>query len=526
MKDICRIIRSWDGEKLCNCGKKTVYKHTLGRRIIAGRAAGAVAVLLSVVTVLSSCSVIKINYDRFSPKDTDGAETSAADSTPVTEPSGGTEPEEEEPFVPPAAHVYGGRDEAEAMLATVDYDFGGKSVFIRSTDEAGIGRLCSFSEEDTDAYSVARYERFRMIEDSLGCRINHSVTTLPEMAADIRAAVSDGGYYADLLAVPSADMTYLAKEGLLLSLYSLPFFELDAPYFGTMTSDLAAGNDAYASVSFATVDPDAVPCVFYDSAKITKNVESEVRAGTWTWDEMTALADGAGGKISVDGGAGDGGVARICELAAASAGLKFVMNRRGEAPAAVMPEGFDDVLAVCRRVLADGRVFESTAADAFAAGSAVFAFGRLGDMNALAGSPVAWGVLPVPRTAPGGDGYRGLITEPSLVFAVPVSTTDAPGASALLRAFGAASYGFMCDAYEEYHLYNTVRFESSADMIGVVFGSAYYDLAHVFASAGEIAPATYMLLPEAVGGADAGALFQVRRWAANYALSGLFPIRG
>lgn len=524
MKDIRRIIASWDGEILCMRRKQTRGENVLRRRGKSARLACAVCALLAVAISASSCSIIRINPGKFAAHVTAAATETGAATEPDIAPAD-TAPETEPPE-PPKEYVYEGQKEAEAMLATVDYDFGGQSVFIRSTDEGGIGRLLAFSDEDTDAYSAARYERYRMVEEALNCRVNYTVTTLVEMKADIRAAAASDGYYADLLAVTGEEMTSLARDGLLLNLYSLPFFELDAPYFGESTAALAAGNDAYGVFSYATTDPDTIPCVFYDSAKIPKNVESEVRAGTWTWDRLIALAGEAGGPISLSRSVGDGGRARLAELAAASAGMKFVMNRRGEAPSAIFPEGFSDIVEVCRRVLTSCEVVESPAPEAFDKMEASFAVGTLGDMSALADSKVAWGVLPIPKTAAGEGGYRGLVAEPSFCFAVPSTTTDAPGASALLRAFAAASCGMIRDGYEAYHLYNTVRLESSADMIGYVFDSAYFDLAHVYASAGGLREATYGLLAEALAGANAQALFQQRRWEANRALSALFPIRG
>lgn len=492
--------------------------------------AAAVLLTLSFVLSLASCSVIKINYDKFGGGNISDSErvTDAVTEPVVTEPA---DSGEDTVFVPQPPYEYTGKETAEEMLAGVDFDFGGESVFIRSTYEYGIAQIMEFSDEANDSYSVARYERCRMIEEALGCRLHHSVSTLKEMKADLRAAISGKKYYADLLAVMGADMASLARDGLLFNLYSLPFFDLEEDCFHPATATLAAGNEAWGVVSYATIDPDEISCVFYDANRIEKDISAVVRSGKWTWDELLTLA-GDGGvsfpAIVAEDGTMTVSVDSVEGITAASAGLDFVSRNRGSAPKTAVPDGIANVADICRRLLGNDVMVPSDDVAEFAAGNSVFHIGRLGDMETLADADVVWSIAPVPKVTGEEDGYRALMPDTSLFMCVPVNTTNPSGATALLRAFAAASYAYLIDAYSEYHLYNTVRFESTVDMIAFIYGTAYYDFARVYGSnASDIYNATHALVVSAVkdSGTDIKGLFGKRRSKADSALGKLFSAK-
>lgn len=489
-------------------------------RAAAVRAAGVLCAL-SFMLSLASCSVITINYDKFGGKESDSSPVTDAATEPVT-----TEPADsgdDTVFVPPPPYEYTGKATAEEMLATVDFDFDGETVFIRSTYEYGIEQIMAFTDEDDDAYSVAKYERCRMIEDALGCRLRYTVSTLSEMKAELKAAITGEKYYADLLAVDAGDMVSLVRDGLLFNLYSLPFFDLKEEFFHPATAGLAAGNSAFGVVSYATIDPDEIPCVFYDTGRTGSDIDALVLSGNWTWDELLTIAGDGGVSISADapGDAAD----RIAGITAASAGLDFVSRERGASPKTVLPDGITAVVDVCRRLTGDGVMIPSDGVAEFAAGHSVFHIGTLGDMKILADADVVWSAAPVPGVTAGDEGYRALMPETSLFMCVPVNTTNPSGATALLRAFAAASYAYLIDAYSEYSLYNTVRLESTVDMVALIYGTAYYDFVRVYGSDdSDLYAATYALIAEAVGdsGADIERLFSKRKIKADSELGKLF----
>ncbi len=487
--------------------------------------AAASAILCAMLFQLSSCSVIKINYDKF------GGSGTEAGTNAETEPAGTVAPvtdEETKPFIPPVEYEYTGKKTAEERLSEIEYDFGRESVFIRSTYEFGISRILSFSEDDDNTFSAAKYERCRMIEERLSCELHYKVTTIEEMEKDIKAALSKGDYYADLLALTASDVVALASEGYLLDLYTLPFFSTDAEYFHEATVGLSAGSDAWCVVSAATVEPDDVPCVFYDRRKTGDKVEMLVNSGKWTWDELISLAGGAISMVSteVNDGVAELDRKRLDELVSVSAGLEYISNTRGESPAVKLPEGLDAAAVLLRKLIVPGAITPAADTGIFASGEAVFHIGRLGDMNALADAKVDWDIAPIPKVTGDEDNYRAAMPYSSLFFAVPATTTNSAGASALLRAFAAASDKYLIDAYCEFHMYNTVRRESSVSMISRIYDTACYDLAHVYGrSDGDIRNGTYLLLTAAVDDAEQNIekLFGKRRAAANRALGKLFP---
>lgn len=484
----------------------------------AKRYALSAAVFLLTIS-LTSCSVISINQDKWSGHidSTAGTETVHAPdlTTAVTDADTGKD-------VPLTPYEYTGKETAESLLAGINFSFDGGSVFIRSTGEREIKRMLTVEEGTDNTYSAAIYERLRMVEETLGCKVHYTVTTLDEMMTDIAASIVLGDYYADMLAVPAGDMAQLARGGYLLNLYSLPFLDMEAEYFRSETGELSAGNEAYGVISCATADPDDMMCVFYDTEKVSDDLQSLVKSGNWTWDALLKYAGTDG--ISTDETEPEAGY--IAELVTSSSGARFVSHERGVTPTVTLPDMAADAVTLCRRLIGES-VFKTADAASFGSGGSTFRIGRLGDMETLADSKVVWDVLPMPKLSAEQKHYSTPMPEPSLVMSVPAYTTNPQGASALIRAFAAASYGYMRDAYLEYHMYNTVRRESTLSMIEIIYENPYYEFSHVFGAAGDdIKKATYALIPDAAvdAEADIAVLFDERREAADKELSLIFPV--
>ncbi len=491
---------------------------------------GALLLCAAMALPLASCSFIKLNKDKF------GGETSAeAAGTEAPETKDNETTKEPEPFVPPVEYEYTGKATAEARLSKINFSFGGESVFIRSTSEAGLSRIFSFSGEDADSedtFSAAKYERVKMVEDKLSCELRWVATTLDGMKADIKATIASGDYYADLLAITATDAYALINEGYLMNLHSLPFFTTDEEYFHPATGALASGRAAWLVASAVTVEPDDVPCVFYDRGKLGGKVDELVNAGSWTWASMTELAAGGGVSIYTADAAEDGAAildrSWLEQLVSSSAELSFVSAAPGAAAEATLPEGSALAAAVelLRGLIAPGSLIPSNGSDAFAEGKSVFHIGWLGEMNALANSRVDWDIAPMPKVTGQEAAYHAAMPASSLFLAVPGTTTNPEGASALLRALAAASDAYLIDAYAEYHMYNTVHSEATVGKIAEIYGAASYDMAHVFGyPSADIKDGTYGILSSLVDdpSADAAKLFSKEKTPATRALAKLFP---
>ena len=496
------------------------------------RAAAALAALICIS--LTSCDFITINNDKWNA----GGDESA--DAPVTNASvtGRETVGEPTDYTPPPVYEYGGRRLAEEYLSQIDFDMNGATVIICSADEKTAARL---SPESDDSYSSAVRERNSMIESALGCSLYFDSAPPEQIIESIRTSIESDTYFADMIAVPEELLPRLAADGLIVNFDSLPFFSAEEEWFFPCSDELSAAYRTYGAYGCADVDPDSILCVFASGdAGSLDRYESAARAGEWTWDFMLGAANG---KIAIcdiyaddaaDPDGGDGGenggkefdaaaeLLRIVgDIPSFSSGLRFVDNEKGREPTVVIPDGITEAADAARRLLSSASL--GTSADL--CGGAQFYIGTLGMMNELAGADSEWTVLPLPKLTGKQTSYSSFCVSQTILTA-PANTTDPDGTSALINAFAASSAEFLCDAYVEYAMYNTVRRESTLPMISLVYGSAGIEMSRIFDNDdGDVAFAAYELFYELINdaGADLEKLFDKRRGRADKFLSGIFP---
>lgn len=464
------------------------------------KASALIALLMLAASVLSSCSFVTVNFDKIFPyegtfadsdTDTDG-DTEETDTNRPDDTSGGNVSE----------YVYTGLDEAKELLSSVHgYDFGAVSVFINTTATDDIGILTSdfddSSEIDKNDYSAAVYERNRMVEEKLNCSIRYRRTTLAEMRADIKSAVKNEEYYSDLLCVGASELAVLAKEGYLYNLRSLPFFEPEQKYFNSSAAKaLSAGYFDYGVISTATISPDDISAVFVnlDMLKSDVDVEALAKNGEWTWEKLIEIASES--AISYSGTKGE-----LADVISASGGVTYVSNEKNKTPEVVLPDGASVALEAARNLFLSVNVLsgnENGSIDAFASKKSIFHIGKLFDMQELSSADFDWTVVPIPKLSSDQTSYFSYMDSDTLAYAVPVTTTDAEGAGALISAISAASYSYMRDVYVKYQMYHTVRVSSALDMIELIWDTPYFDFAHTLGTVSDdISDGTYMMFREA-----------------------------
>lgn len=487
----------------------------------AKRAARVTAAALASALLLTSCSLITINHEKF------GGTDAAPTTDPVTDPvqsatDGGTE------FTPPDEYEYVGKDKAEKLLSEIKFDFGGESLFICASDEDAVDRVLAISEDEGSEYTAAKYDRRRMVEQALNCNLRYMTATTEEMIEALKTSVETDSYYADLLALNGKELAMLAREGLLLNLRSLAFLDTNAEYFHPATSDISAGNSVYGIVSWATIDPDEISCIFYDTEKVEADIPSLVRRGEWTWDELLKLTSEGG--VSAEAVPDDNGENiinrdRLLRLVSVSCGLDFISNEPGVTPETLLPAELPETAEICRALLGEGGALPGI--NRFVSGDCAFHIGTLADMAALSTVGIVWDIAPIPKLTASQESYSSLMPETSLILAAPVNMTNPDGASAILRALAASSYSYLRDAYIEYHMFNTVRLESSLEMLEYVYDSASYDLADILSRADESAADVFPgILSDAVSDADTDIekLFERRSKKADELLEEMFGV--
>ena len=446
------------------------------------------AIAAAISFSLSSCEHITVNFDEIFPVTGTFLETET-EKPKETE----KDPETEAPKETLEIFEYEGLKKAEAYLESIGaYDFGGQTVFIKTTAENADVLHPDLEENEGNTYSEAVYERNRIVEERYGCEFHYQTTTMEAMTADIKAAIKNEEYYADLLAVRENELPILIKEGYLYNLRSLPFLDVNAEYFNASASKaLSAGYHDYGIISYATIDPDKISCIFVNVGLLgeerAEKIVSSVKNGEWTFDMLSELT--AETKLITDFD-----VDALVDVVSASAGLTLVDNSRKASPTVKLPAAADTVVEICRKLLSGSVVFNDVneenevtdfARDRFISGEEALYLGEMGFMNHLSSVPFEWSVLPIPKTDAELDGYRAYVTENTLTLSVPINTADPDGASVLLRALSAASAGYLRDAYVEYHMYNTVRSSAALSMIEAVYDTPFFSFERGLGSVSE-----------------------------------------
>lgn len=471
---------------------------------------------------LSACSVVTVNFDNIFPY-----EGTFAESDTTAEPDSDAEITERRDEIAKndvSEYVYTGLDEAKECLSSVEnYDFGGVSVFINTTATDNVGILTSdfddSSEFEENDYSAAVYERNRMVDEKLNCTVRYKLTTIDDMRADIKAALKNEEYYADLICVSTSELALLAKDGSLYNLRSLPFFDSDQKYFNSSASKaLSAGYYDYGIISTATIDPNDISAVFVNLDVYSFDVEALVKNGEWTWDKLIEIVANAG-AVSYPGTSGE-----LVDLIAASGGVTYVSNAKNSTPEVVLTDEANAALEAARSLFAAVNVLcgdESVGIGMFANKESVLHIGTLSSMQELLSVDFEWTVLPIPKLSAEQTSYYSYMSADTLAYAVPATTTDAEGAGVLISALSAASYSYMRDVYVQYQMYHTVRVGSALDMIEIIWDTPYFDFSHTLGSVSDdIAKGTYKNLREAAldSSLSLETLFKKTKSSANKAL--------
>ncbi len=469
-------------------------------------------IFICVFLTLPGCSFIILNEDKIpylkdkisdTSADTETDDTGDTDSTTTTE-NGNDKTDDMEKNI--IKYEYDGEAIADKYLETaVKYNFGGNTVIVAVTAASRMN-IESGGEEDTASYSYALYKRNLKVEEKLNCKLRYFESDEETLYNELSDAVKSGLYYADLLATPQHITARLAVDGYLFNLRSLPFIDLTKEYFDAAAiSQLTGGHYIYALAGDAVRSPEDFACVYFNSnivkaSNYSGNLYALAKSGGWDWDTLLKIALASERLVSLDeryaGTIDDEARYEFAYLLSGSSGNHFVVNTVDTVPQASLPQSASGLAELCYSIFyesnfnfaygstdteekADENISLRNLTD-FISGKSVFHIGTLADLESLSECNVNWGVLPIPKYDVKQEGYYTAMPKDAFLAAVPAKTTNPDGLAALLDTLFAASAGYLRDVFVEYQLYNTVRDNSSLDMIDIIWQSAYYDFTYIF----------------------------------------------
>lgn len=416
-------------------------------------------------------------------------------------------------------------------IGSEDYE---GAVFLIATPASEL-----FNEDECGAVmSRAVDERNARVESKLHVTISakkYDIDTLYSVAYNANLA---NDYFADIIMVPQYYIGQFASSGMLFNLNSLPFSDYSAGYNIDSGASAAMGaSDGYALAGWASLQPDGLPCVFFNKAAAeASGLESPyelVKRGEWTWDkffEYTAAVPDINGKLDapVASWATQNSSLNMADIVYASEGNKFINAGLGNsATVAITYDGSLHSVTNGQRLYGEPNKHADSmsAFDTFSNGGSLFFIDSMGMMKDLAASNTVWGVLPIPKGSAEQETYCSLAPADSLFFAVPANTKNAEEVSLVMASLNAASLGYMVDAYVTDAMCYYLRDNASVEMVEKVCYGVTYDMAYSFgATDTAISNGTYFALRN-VYEMNHDLNFYISRFAgaADRALAGFFP---
>lgn len=486
--------------------------------------------MLASVMMLSSCGLVIIN--DLSDYET---ETSAEEHEQVSGSVSHSSGKKYKKYV----NSEDGLEKSKSYLAELpkrDYD--GGVFFIMTPDNSYI------APEDTET-SVSRlaHERNAMVEELLNVSVITSLDTADNILSGMKQAAEADSYYTDLLMIPIYRVGQFRKDGTLINLRSLPFFDIDQPYFYKESSDMTSGGySTYAVAGEASISPQSLSAVYMNTELLEMSgmdpeaIYDMAEKGVWTLDEMlkctaavTALNEsGTAGReyytVTVQSAS-----SRLPDLLFKAAGWDFVRTGMRKTPvigyrANTVQDTLDDIAAIYNdpKAILDG---SAGAVGCFNKGESAFLVDYIGVMPEISDAASDWGILPLPKNTEKGE-YRSLVSNSELVFGVPINHTNGEYAAIVLSALNAASSGYIYDEYVEYSMLHVLRDNTSVNMLDMILDTASFDFALAFGNAyPEIADATYKLLRSTAKANDLEARFSDLMVKANSVMAKEFDLK-
>ncbi len=385
---------------------------------------------------------------------------------------------------------------SEAFDSIPTQDFKGREFVILTTEEQFV--------ESADGKGIVGqelYKRNRAIEEKFNIKIVCKSSDGISVKTSIQNA-NEENPLPDLLYVPQDTIASCAGSGLLMNIYSVPYFDYTAQYTDpALLSSLSQSDTTYGVYGDAAYDERSVWCVFYNKAVLRYLGFSDpyemVKNNTWTWDMFLAISEGAMADLD-ENGRMQAGKDRYGYSSSMNTSLfaNAVFASYGKKFFSVDEEGFlkmdfditqeDDYVADIRNICvlhkAKYPVSDpgASALDAFNNGQLAFFCEKLSLASTLAYSPVEWGILPMPKRNAQQEEFYSWVDSSVCGYAVPYGVSDSDLSGKVLDAIYAYEESYGTDIVDLSWTYYYLRDNSSVLAMRDAINSAVYDVAYAF----------------------------------------------
>lgn len=459
---------------------------------------GAVTLLSVTLSSVSSCGLIVFNGNDNLASDTlnETGETTAALNESNTTSVHITEVPDPEAVI------------KERLSALPVRDMSEVSVIIAAADASPL-----FADSTDTPDTVSRQDSKRAVEEKYNTSVIEITTSPEELFEAAREAYNADMYYADLLAIPQSMLGQYFSAGILSNLRSLPYVNLDAPYYNqSVTSASVAGNGVYAVSGVASFNPAHLSCVYFNRGMVEQFVGEDLYAlvndGKWTWDKFAEFAKTVDSVDSIHGHGSTFELYDFIDVAASSQGIPYISNTEGVVPtvtylATPASSNAKEIVSNLRSLLySDGSFVKtkgSALRDIFTEDKLMFMTDGVYAAELMADSVADWGMLPLPKFDEAQKEYISPMLDESPVFCVLKNTPKYETSGLILEALNIASYEYVTESYINRHIDYILRDDGSIHMLELICNTAWTDFAHMYASGIQnLESATYGAIYKAV----------------------------
>lgn len=443
--------------------------------------------LLAAVLLLSSCGIIVINRGEETKPITNETET---DFPPLTDTY-------ESKDYPLATETDGEAASRDRLAALPDVDLDGLTVFFTVSQETA----AVFDEED-DLYRTAVLKRNDMVNKKYNVQIITARMDAAALLNGVAKADKAGDFFSDFAVIRSGDLVGYLTGDYLLNLKSLPFADYSASYFNqTAMNQLTVGGAICGAVGDATEQIEAYSCLYFNKT-LAKELGTvcpydAVYDGTFTWegflasltelpeetvrfvsaydDEVTAAMSffGVGGNFLAANGKKQ--LRLACETDETEAMIDylkvlFAMDTKSLSVTVTPPAGTGDETS------AEPETETLTGFAIFEAGKALYAYGTVGQMEALENAGFAWEVLPMPKMAEDQPYYTPTTVDAPVIVALS-SSQNLDTMGYMLQAVNAASCGYLTHEFYADAMQRLITGVNTLDMLDIIRENPTYDIA-------------------------------------------------
>ncbi len=396
-------------------------------------------------------------------------------------------------------------------------------------------------ENVNNTVSKLAVERNAQVEELLDIKLIPAIADADTMYSEMMQAIAADTYYTDLLMLPIYQTGRFRLAGTLMNMRTVPFFDLEQPYFNQESSDMTSGGySTYGVAGHASIAPKSFAAVLMnvdilkEAGMDGRGLYADVVDGRWTWDTLLTCTEAVNTlnesrEEKLHTVTSQNPVERLPDLIFKSSGNDYIITGQRQVPvigftrktAAVTMSNMKKIYTDPNAVVGEN----DTAVTDFAEGRSAFLVDYLYILPWLTNSTADWGLLPLPKEAES-DEYRTLIANNELIFAIPENHTNAEFAAITLSALNAASYGYIYDEYVQYSMIHVLRDNDSVNMLDLILDTASFDFAFAFGNAyPAIGDATYRVVRECAATNNLSRVLPERSRDANAVMKESFDLR-